>query len=68
MLYKKPVKVRNLTLANRIVRPPMATRGTKDGIVRPEQVEYYRKTAGYTGLVILEHCYVNIEGKASEGR
>ena len=67
MLYKKPVKVRNLILANRIVRPPMATRGTKDGIVQPEQVEYYRKTAGYTGLVILEHCYVNIEGKASEG-
>ncbi len=67
MLYKSPVNVRGLTLENRIVRPPMATRAAKDGLVRADQVEYYRKTAGYTGLVILEHCYVNLEGKASEG-
>ena len=67
MLYSNPVKIRNLTLANRIVRPPMATRGTKDGYIRPEQLEYYRKTAGYTGLVILEHSYIHMEGKASEG-
>ena len=42
MLYKSPVNVRGLTLENRIVRPPMATRAAKDGLVRADQVEYYR--------------------------
>ena len=55
-------------LANRLVLPPMATSKAVQGAVSPELLEYYRqKTAGqHIGLVISEHAYVNLQGRASE--
>ncbi len=64
MLYKEPIKVGGLTLKNRIVMPPMATRKAVNGAPGEEQVQYYRERANGTGLIIVEHAYVMPEGMA----
>ena len=64
-----PITIRNMRLNNRLVMPPMATgKGLPDGRVSPEMLAYYKEKSagGYIGLVIIEHGYVSIEGKASE--
>lgn len=56
-----------MTLANRLVMPPMATAkaGEKDRVT-DEICDYYRERAkhGKIGLIITEHCYVHQSGKA----
>ena len=70
MRIKEPLQIKELVLNNRIVMPPMASENTKDGLVHPEHFPYYtdRTDAGQIGLVITEHMYVHIHGKASEGQ
>lgn len=63
------LKVRNLTLSNRLVMPPMATsKAEVDGKVSKEILDYYSKKSegGYISLIIIEHSYIKQEGKASE--
>lgn len=70
-ILNSPIKVGNLEIKNRLVMPPMATaKGTDDGKVTKQNCEYYdeKSSGGYIGLIIAEHSYVSLEGKASKGQ
>ena len=67
----KPLKVRSMTLANRLVLPPMATaKAEPDGKVSQALLDYYaeKSRGGYLSLIIIEHSYITPEGKASENQ
>ena len=66
MFLNEELKLKNITLRNRIVMPPMAREMSDDGRVSTDLIEYYRKRAEDTGLVIVEHAYVSLEGKSSK--
>lgn len=56
-----------LRLANRIVLPPMASQKAVNGEVTDELIAHYQNYIhSGVGLVIVEHSYVNREGRASE--
>ena len=65
MLLNEELKLKNISLRNRIVMPPMAREGSADGKVTENLIEYYRLRAECTGLIITEHAYVSIEGKST---
>lgn len=71
-LINQPIEIAGLPLHNRLVLPPMAMNAATpiDGKVTRENVEHYERMThgGYLGLVILEHCYIAPEGKASVGQ
>jgi 2,4-dienoyl-CoA reductase-like NADH-dependent reductase (Old Yellow Enzyme family) len=64
-LICEPFKLGSMTLKNRMVMAPMATRyATADGFVTPRQVAYYEARAkGGAGLIIVEATYVNRKGQ-----
>ncbi len=65
------IMVGQLSIANRLVMPPMATaKAAEDDSVTDEACNYYRERAKYSriGLIITEHSYVNIQGKAHPGQ
>lgn len=65
------ITIRNLTLPNRLVMPPMATaKADENGCVTDAICEYYRIRAKYSkiGLIILEHSYIHLQGKAHPGQ
>jgi len=67
----KPLKVRSMTLANRLVLPPMATaKAEPDGKVSQALLDYYaeKSSGGYLSLIIIEHSYITPDGKASENQ
>jgi NADPH2 dehydrogenase len=67
----QPLKVRAMTLANRLVMPPMATaKAEPDGKVSQPLLDYYaeKSRGGYIALVIIEHSYIAPEGKASNNQ
>ncbi len=67
----KPLKVRSLELANRLVMPPMATaKAETDGKVSQALLDYYEEKSrgGYISLIIIEHSYITPEGKASDNQ
>lgn len=67
----EPITIRNLTLKNRLVMPPMATaKADEAGRVTDEVCDYYRERARYSkiGLIITEHSYVCLQGKAHPGQ
>lgn len=68
MILSESLKINNKILRNRIVMPPMATRKAENGGPSHEQIEYYKKRAVGTGLIIVEHAYVSPEGMASIGQ
>ena len=60
-------KIKHLNLKNRLVIPPMAIkRPTDDGFVNDSLIEYYDSMTKdqNMGLVIVEHSYINVKGKA----
>jgi len=62
-----PMVTERLRLKNRLVYPPMASaKATDDGIVSEETIEFYHNITKSKdiGLVIVEHSYISIEGKA----
>jgi len=64
-----PLKVKGLTLKNRIVMPPMQTSlATVEGAVTDSLVEHYIRRSKALGLLIVEHCYVSREGRLSENQ
>ena len=65
MLLKEPLQIKNKTLQNRIVMPPMARECSEDGKVPEDLIDYYKQRANSTGLIIVEHEYVSEEGRAS---
>ena len=67
----KPLEEGNLTLKNRLVMAPMATSKSKeDGRISKDILEYYdeKSRGGYISLIIIEHSFITIKGKASEGQ
>ena len=65
-MLKTPITIKDLTLNNRLVMPPMATARSNDGKVSPDLLDYYRERAAgdALGLIITEHSYMDIRGKA----
>ena len=68
VLFKEPIHAGNIDLRNRIVMPPMATGKAVNGAPGDEMVEYYRERSKGTGLVIVEHEYVMLQGMAHPGQ
>ena len=71
MILKQPLQMNNLTIHNRLVLPPMASKTSGDhGYVSDEMIAYYEDICrgGHIGLVIVEHAYIHIGGKASAGQ
>jgi len=70
MKIKQPLKIKNITLNNRIAMPPMASEKTEDGHITPAHHHYYTKRTGggHIGLVITEHMYICPEGQATPGQ
>jgi NADPH2 dehydrogenase len=67
----KPLNVRSMTLANRLVMPPMATaKAGPDGKVSQALLDYYaeKSRGGYISLIIIEHSFITPEGRASENQ
>ena len=65
---EKEWKVKSLSVKNRIVMPPMATRmAGPDGSVTDGVIQYYRDRAegAFPGLIIVEHSYVNRQGRTN---
>ncbi len=61
------LKVKGLTLKNRIVMPPMYTGfATTEGAVMENLVKHYVRRSRALGLLIVEHSYVSLEGKLGE--
>ncbi len=65
-----PIKIKGLSLKNRLVMPPMATSmATEDGEVTDRHIRHYTTRAkGGVGLIIVEHTYVSKDGKLSQGQ
>jgi NADPH2 dehydrogenase len=67
----KPLKVRSMSLSNRLVMPPMATaKAEPDGKVSRALLDYYEEKShgGYISLIIIEHSYITTEGKANNNQ
>lgn len=70
-ILNTPISVKKIEMKNRLVMPPMATAKADDeGKVTEQICEYYKEKShgGYIGLIITEHSYVSLEGKASRGQ
>jgi len=64
---KDPLKIKQITLKNRIVMPPMQTSyATTKGAVTDKLIDHYTKRSGSLGLLIIEHSYVSLDGKISK--
>ena len=62
-----PLKLKGLTLKNRIVMPPMNTEyATTEGAVTEKLIDHYSRRAKDLGLQIIEHSYVTLNGKLSK--
>jgi 2,4-dienoyl-CoA reductase-like NADH-dependent reductase (Old Yellow Enzyme family)/thioredoxin reductase len=68
MKLLEPIKIRKITLRNRIVMPAMDTNmGDKKGNVTDKMIKYYEERAkGGVGLIILEPAYFDRRGRQSE--
>ncbi len=61
-----PLEVKGYTFRNRIVMPPMASElATFEGEATDELVNHYKSRSYCTGLIVVEHSYVSVEGKLS---
>ena len=67
-MLNEPIRIGTLTLKNRLVMPPMHTGLTDAGHVTDALVEYYHDRAAFSapGLIIMEHCAVAADGRASD--
>ena len=66
-----PIAIKNLNLPNRLVMPPMATaKADESGHVTDEVCSYYQERAKHSkiGLIITEHSYIHLQGKAHPGQ
>ena len=66
----EPIKIKGLSLKNRLVMPPMATSmATEDGEVTDRHIKHYTTRArGGVGLIIVEHTYVSKDGRLAQGQ
>lgn len=71
MLLKQTLTIGNMTVHNRLVLPPMASKTSGDkGYVSDDMIAYYEDICrgGHIGLVITEHAYIHMGGKAGPGQ
>ncbi len=63
-----PLTIRNFTLKNRIVLPPMANSMADDsGAVTTKHIKHYaRRAEAGVGMVIVEHVYVQLDGRVNK--
>lgn len=62
-----PLKIKGLTLKNRIVMPPMHTGlATARGVVTDNLIKHYVRRSRTLGMLIVEHSYVSLDGRLSE--
>ncbi len=66
----EPIKIKGLSLKNRLVMPPMVTNmATEDGEVTDRHIRHYTTRAkGGVGLIIVEASYVSKDSKLSQGQ
>lgn len=67
----QPLKAGKLSLKNRLVMPPIATsKAENDGTVSQALLNYYneKSAGGHIGLIVIEHSYVHLTGKASNNQ
>ncbi len=64
----EPIKIKGLSLKNRLVMPPMGTNmATEDGEVTDRHIRHYTARArGGVGLIVVEHTYVLKDGRVSQ--
>ncbi|MHB8062901.1 MAG: NADH:flavin oxidoreductase [Ruminiclostridium sp.] len=70
-LLLESLQVGSLSLANRLVMPPMATsKAESDGKVSQAMLDYYseKSKGGYLSLIIIEHSFISQQGKAHKGQ
>ena len=67
-MIEEEFKIKNVTLKNRIVMPPMATEKSDAGAVSQKLIDHYLLRAENTGLIIIEHEYVSPDGQYSPGQ
>ena len=62
-----PLTVKNFTLTNRIVLPPMANNMSDDsGAVTDAHIAHYtRRAQAGVGMIIIEHAYVSRDGRVN---
>lgn len=68
-ILKTPLETKKLKLKNRLIMPPMATAKCDPlGKMTNEILEYYdeKSRGGYFSLVIVEHSYINPQGRLRE--
>jgi 2,4-dienoyl-CoA reductase-like NADH-dependent reductase (Old Yellow Enzyme family) len=66
-----PILIHQLEISNRLVMPPMATaKSDENDFVTEAACAYYGQRARYgkIGLIITEHSYVDLQGKAHPGQ
>jgi 2,4-dienoyl-CoA reductase-like NADH-dependent reductase (Old Yellow Enzyme family) len=64
-----PITIKGLEIPNRLVMPPMANSfATEAGEVTDRLIAHYSDRADGIGLVIVEHCFVMIEGRLKVGQ
>ncbi|MFW9936230.1 MAG: FAD-dependent oxidoreductase [Candidatus Thorarchaeota archaeon] len=60
----EPLRIKNLTISNRIVMPAMHLNLANDGFITKKLTNFYVERAkGGAGLLIIGGCYVDIYGK-----
>ncbi|MEA4827827.1 MAG: NADH:flavin oxidoreductase [Clostridium sp.] len=67
----KPLQIGKLNLSNHLIMPPMATaKSEEDGKVSKAVLDYYHEKSqgGYISLIIIEHSFINQQGKASKNQ
>lgn len=67
----QPLTAGPLSLKNRLIMPPMATSKAEiEGQVSPAILDYYaeKSAGGYLSLVIIEHSFIQPDGKASHNQ
>lgn len=66
---KSDFKIHNLVLHNRLILPPLAIeKAGINGEVTQETIDHYDQMSrgGYLSMVIIEHCFITPQGKASK--
>lgn len=70
-LLNTPLTIKDMRLTNRLVMPPMQTsKSNPDGTVGQGICDYYgeKSRGGFLSLLITEHSFVRMDGKASDGQ
>ncbi len=68
-MIRNKMKIGSFNIRSRIVMPPVATyQSTADGKVTEQMIRYYKERAANSnvGMIITEHSYISLQGKAKE--